>query len=129
VCCFGVVIARLNLRLQLLEHLLQLGLVALLLRPADAQTLLLSRLGDDVDVDVVDLLVRETAVVLQDVVLLGSRGAGDLGGNGQEVGKAVVGDVGEGAAVMFRDDELDKWSITDLGLAGLCEMVMLSSRC
>jgi hypothetical protein len=63
------------------------------------------------DVDVVDLLVCETAIVLQDVVLLGSGGAGDLGGDGKEVGKAVVGDVGQGAAVMFGDDELGMGSV------------------
>jgi hypothetical protein len=63
------------------------------------------------DVDVVDLLVCETAVVLQDVVLLGSGGAGDLGGDGKEVGEAVVGDVGQGAAVVFGDDELGMRSV------------------
>jgi hypothetical protein len=66
------------------------------------------------DMDVVDLLVRETAVVLQDVVLLGSGGAGDLGGDGKEVGEAVVGDVGQSATVMLGDDELERRSVVRL---------------
>jgi hypothetical protein len=45
------------------------------------------------DMHVVDLLMRSAAIVLENIVVLRSRGAGDLGGDRQEVGETVVGDV------------------------------------
>lgn len=57
-------------------------------------------------VHVPDLLVRQLAVVLQDVVVHGARGDGELLGDGEKLGEGVVGDVGEFLAVVFGDYEL-----------------------
>lgn len=70
------------------------------------KTFLLVRLGNDVHVYVHDPLVRIIAVVLQDVVLLGTRGDGQLLGDGEKLGQVVVGDVGQCLAVVFGDYEL-----------------------
>lgn len=53
-----------HLRLNLLKQLLQLIHISFLLRPLDSQALCLVWLGDDVEMDVVNLLVSQTAVVL-----------------------------------------------------------------
>ena len=58
-------------------------------------------------VDMVDLLVGNPAVVLQDVEILCADGRGNLLGDGQQLGEAVVGDVCELLAVVLGDDELD----------------------
>lgn len=42
----------------------------------------------------VDLLVRDAAVILQHVVVFRSSGCGDFLRDGQEFGERVVGDVG-----------------------------------
>lgn len=55
---------------------------------------------------VIDNLVRDAAVVLQDVVVLAADGAGDARGNGQDLGQLVVGDVVQLGAVVLGDDEL-----------------------
>ena len=55
----------------------------------------------------IDLLVGNPAVVLQDVEILCADGRGNLLGDGQQLGEAVVGDVCELLAVVLGDDELD----------------------
>ena len=55
----------------------------------------------------VDLLVGDPAVVLQDVKVFCADGRGDLLGDGQQLGEAVVGDVCELLAVVLGDDELE----------------------
>jgi hypothetical protein len=55
----------------------------------------------------VDLLVGNPAVVLQDVEVFCADGRGDLLGDGQQLGEAVVGDVCELLAVVLGDDELE----------------------
>lgn len=57
--------------------------------------------------DMIDLLVGNPAVVLQDVEILCADGRGNLLGDGQQLGEAVVGDVCELLAVVLGDDELD----------------------
>lgn len=96
----------LQLLLQLRIQLLQPLLIIRLHRPADAQPLGLVRLGNHVHVHVSDLLVRQLAVVLQDVEVRGARGDGQLLGDGQEFRQGVVGDVGQFQAVVFGDYEL-----------------------
>lgn len=68
----------LHLGLELLSQLLQLLLAWGLLLPADAETFLFVRLGDHMEVNVVDFLMGVATVVLENVVLLGTRGYGDL---------------------------------------------------
>ena len=55
----------------------------------------------------IDLLVGNPAVVLQDVEILCADGRGNLLGDGQQLGEAVVGDVCELLPVVLGDDELD----------------------
>ena len=55
----------------------------------------------------IDLLVGNPAVVLQDVEILCADGRGNLLGDGQQLGDAIVGDVCELLAVVLGDDELD----------------------
>ena len=76
--------------MQLLERIR----VRRLLRPADAKPFLLVRLGDHVHVHVADLLVRQLAVVLQDVEVHSAASDGELLGDGEEFNQRVVGDVG-----------------------------------
>lgn len=64
---------------------------------------------------VVDHLVRDAAVVLQDVVVLAADGLGDLLGDGQDLGQLVVGDVVQLGAVVFGDDELGKRLVSQCG--------------
>lgn len=68
----------LHLGLELLGQLLQLLLAWALLLPTDTETFLLVRLGNHVEVNVVNFLVGVATVVLENVVLLGARGYGDL---------------------------------------------------
>jgi hypothetical protein len=63
--------------------------------------------GQKLTVDMVDLLVGDPAVVLQDVEVLCANGSGNLLGDGQQLGEAVVRDVCELLAVVLGDDELD----------------------
>ena len=57
-------------------------------------------------VNVVNLLVRDPAIVLQDVEVFGSNGGSDLLCNGKELCEVVVGDVCELLAVELGDDKL-----------------------
>lgn len=83
-----------HLTLHLLQQSLEFLHIPLLLRPRNAQTFLVVRFRDDVEVHVVDFLVREPAVVLQDVVVFAVERAGDPARDGQEFGEGVRGDVG-----------------------------------
>jgi hypothetical protein len=58
------------------------------------------------EVNMVDFLVCESAVVLKDVVVLSALGSGDLLGDREELGEGFVGNVGEFGAVVFGDYEL-----------------------
>lgn len=87
-------------------QLLQRLHVRRLLRPPHNEPFLLVGLGNHVHVHVSDLLVRQLAVVLQDVVVDGARGDGELLGDGEKLRQGVVGDVGEFLAVVFGDYEL-----------------------
>lgn len=42
----------------------------------------------------IDLLMRQPAIILQDIIVFGTEGFGDFFGDGQEFGEVVVGDVG-----------------------------------
>jgi len=108
----------------------------LLLRPADPKTFLGVRLGDHVEVNVVDLLMRQTAIVLQDVVVLRARSSSKLLGHRlrttfmsvsepssrrnersvtyENLVERVVGDVGQFGAVVFRYDQLGLVSDTSI---------------
>jgi len=58
------------------------------------------------EVDVIDLLMGQTAVILQHVEILRARGLRDVLCDLQDLEELVVGNVGELDAVVFRDDEL-----------------------
>jgi len=90
----------------LLSKLLQLVLVALLLRPVDTQAFLLVRLGNHVEVNVVHDLVSDASIVLQDVVVLGIHCLSNLLCDRQDLCELVVGDIVEFCAVVFGNDEL-----------------------
>ena len=83
-------------------------------RPPDDQPLLLVRLRDDVEVDVIDLLMSDTSIVLgkysvsiqqtsrvckdadlQEVVVLGVQGKCDLLGRREDVCEILVGELME----------------------------------
>lgn len=98
----------LHFRLDLLQQLLQLSLIRLLRRPLNAQTLLLIWLGDQVEMHMIDLLMRDTTVVLQNIVVFDALRNGDLLGHGQHFGQLVVGNVMELRAVVFGDDQLEE---------------------
>ena len=83
-----------HLGLQILKQLFQFGHIHLLSRPADPQTLFLIRLGNQVEVYMVDLLMGQSPVVLQDVVVLTSRSNGDFLEHVQDVDERLVGDIG-----------------------------------
>jgi hypothetical protein len=59
-----------------------------------------------VEVNVVDNLVSDASIVLQDVVVFGVYGLGDLLCDGQNLCELVVGDVVEFCAVVLGDDQL-----------------------
>ena len=65
-----------HLTLNLLHQLLQPLLLHLLLRPLNAQPLLLVRLGNHMHMNMIDFLMCQPAVVLQDIVV---GGAGSFG--------------------------------------------------
>lgn len=90
----------------LFSELLQLVLVTLLLRPRDTQAFLFAWLGDHVEVDVIDNLMSDASIVLQDVVVLGIYGLGDLLCDRQDLRELVVGDVVEFCAVVLGNDKL-----------------------
>lgn len=90
----------------LLEQLAQLRFIRLLRRPLNPQPLLLVRLGNHVEMHVVDLLMRNPPVVLQDVVVLHALGDGNALCYGEHFGELVVGYVVEFCAVVLGDDEL-----------------------
>lgn len=96
----------LHLTLNLLQQLLQFALIRFLRWPINAQPLLLIWLGDQVEMDMIDLLVRNASIVLQDVVVLDALRDGDFLGHGQHLGELVVRDVVQLGAVVFGDDEL-----------------------
>lgn len=73
--------------------------------------------GGYVGTYVVNDLVRDAAVVLQDVVVLAPDGLRDLLGDGQDFVQLVVGNVMQLGAVVLGDDELRVvWSAKALGL-------------
>lgn len=74
--------SRSDLRFHLLEILLQPIHIRLLGWPQNAQSFSLAWFGDNVEVDVVHDLVRQPSVVLQDVILVGARGARDAFSDG-----------------------------------------------
>lgn len=95
-----------HLGLDLLQQCLQLVHVCLLLRPLDTQSLLLIWLGDNVEVDMIDFLVGQTAVVLQDVVVFVALRGCNLLGYGEQFREGVVWNVGDFRAVVLGDYEL-----------------------
>lgn len=95
----------LNLGLDLLGKALELVHVRLLGVPDNAQTLALVWLGDQVKVDVVYLLVGNSAIVLKHVVVNGARGSRDLLEDGQELSQRIIGDIGQLSTVVLGDDE------------------------
>lgn len=58
------------------------------------------------EVDMVDDLVGDAAVVLQHVIVGGARGRGQLLDDDQDLAQVLVGDVLQRAAVVLGDDEL-----------------------
>lgn len=56
-------------------------------------------------VNVVDHLVSHAAVVLQDVILLGTSCDGNLLGDGEQLGQVLVWDVVQLSAMVLGDDE------------------------
>lgn len=56
--------------------------------------------------DVINLLVGNSAIVLQDVEVFRSNGGSNLLRNGKELGEVVVGDVCELLAVELGNDKL-----------------------
>jgi len=60
----------LHLALDLLQQFGQFALVCWFRRPADAQSFLLIRLRNQMEMHMIDLLVRYAAIVLQDVVVV-----------------------------------------------------------
>jgi len=101
-----LVIACLHLTLNLLQQLLQLPLIRLLRRPLNAQPLLLIRLGNQVEVHMIHLLVCNAPVVLQNIVVFDALCDGDLLRHGEHLGQLIVGDVVQFRTVVFGDDEL-----------------------
>ena len=97
----------LHLTLDILQQLLQLPLIRLLGRPTYPQPLTLIWLGNQVKVHMIHHLVRNPAVVLQDVVILDALRERNLLRHREHFAELVVGDVVELCAVEFGDDELD----------------------
>jgi hypothetical protein len=97
----------LHLRLDLLQELRELTLVRALRLPLDTQPVLLIRLWDQMEVYMVDHLMRDPTVVLQDIVILDTLCNRDLLRHREHFRELVVGDIVELCAVVFRDDKLD----------------------
>lgn len=85
---------RSDLRLDLLQILLQPLLPWICLRPFNAQALALIRFGNEVEMYMIYHLMCHSTVVLQDIVLFCAGCAGDFGCDGEEFAERVVGDVG-----------------------------------
>ncbi len=79
-------------------------------RPPDSKSLGLIRFGDHMEVDMVDFLMCQPAVVLQHIVVLGPASSCNLLDHWQDLGQGIVGNVCELRAVVFRDDELNTTS-------------------
>lgn len=56
--------------------------------------------------NVINLLMRQPTVVLQDIVVLGTRCFGNALRNGEDLGETVVRDVCQLCTVVFGDDKL-----------------------
>lgn len=80
--------------LNLLTRLLQFIHIRLLVRPANTQPLLLTRLRNHVKVHMIDHLVGRAAVVLQNVIVHCTGSRGDFFEDGEDFEEGVVGDVG-----------------------------------
>lgn len=59
------------------------------------------------EVDVVDFLMCQAAVVLEDIVVFRVERFGDAAGDREELGEGVVGDFVEFGAVVFGNYELE----------------------
>lgn len=126
-CTFNIHIARANhishLRLNLLQKLLQLLLARVLLGPLDAQSLRLIRLGNHVNMHMIDQLMCHPTIVLQNIELLGARGQCNLLGDREKLGQGVVRDVGQLCAVVLGNDELivvSGWTSQEVRNASYC---------
>lgn len=84
----------LHLALDFIQQTLQLILSWILHRPPNAQSLLLIRLRNHMHMDVVYLLVRQSTIVLKDVVVLGATRGGNLLCYREELRQGVIGYVG-----------------------------------
>lgn len=90
--------------------------------PSHSKTLGLIGFGDEVEMNMVDLLVGQTAVVLEDVVVLGARCLCYLLGDRQDLEQRLVRDVGQFDTVVFGNHELNmgkmrrsvSWGVGDL---------------
>lgn len=96
----------LDLGLHLLKQLRQLLLVALLHRPLHTKTFLGIWLRNYVYVNMIHFLMCQATIVLQNVVLLCTGRARNLGCYREDLRKRIVGNIGQCAAMMLRDDEL-----------------------
>jgi hypothetical protein len=95
-CCFVSVPfgdCALHLRLDLLQQLRQLTLICVLRVPLDAQSLLLVRLRDQVEMYMIDLLVCNSSIVLQNIVVLDSLCDCNPLGYRQHFRELFVGDI------------------------------------
>ena len=96
----------LHLGLDLLQQPTQLILIRRLSRPPNPQPLALIRLRNQMEMHMIDLLMRQPSIILQYIVILHALRDGNFLGNGQDFSELVIGDVVEFSAVVFGDDEL-----------------------
>lgn len=96
---------RLHLRLDLLVESLQLIHIRGGRVPSDAKSFIFIWLGDHVEMDMIDFLVRNTTVVLKNIVVYSARCIDNLLQNREHLAQLVIRDVGELRTVVLGNDE------------------------
>ena len=97
---------RSHFTLQLLPKFLQQLHIPLLRRPPNHQPFLRTRLWNHVKMHMIHLLVCQTPIILQDIVVLRARSRRKFLGYGQDFGEGRIGDIGQFGPMMLRDYEL-----------------------
>lgn len=98
-------VRRLNFLLDFLVELLEILFVGVVRRPADPQALLFIGFVDDVKVHMVYDLVRDPAIVLQDVVVLELHRDSNLLCGGHDIPQLLVRDLVQFGSVRLGKDE------------------------
>lgn len=95
----------LDLGLELLAVSLELLHISRLCRPFDAEALGLVGLRDHMEVNMVNFLMSNAAIVLEDIVIGGTSRVDNLLDNRQNLGEVIVRNIGQLSTVVLGNDK------------------------